>query len=266
VGQQTRVDVVTYTLQKTSLADPQASVLIPDLRIQVGKEPISQLYAYTIEFAVPQGPTIEQAQVGIFFPRKVHIYGKTTEVPSPLHSIACDPSDNGLRCNISSLSKTTARGIRIILATDEKDPPTVEMIAKDAELMSSGQFFTERSHFWSRLDSSDIFGIVLGILLIPLTAFQTRVLRGFRSRTVVVGKVMDADGRPITNAEVEVKLESPNHTYAPTQTDHFGDFVLGGLSKLSLLKGRIRVTHPNFVSSESEFDSPIVIQKLARNP
>ncbi len=258
--------VLTYSLNRTPLAAPEASVLIPDLRIQVGKKTIQELYAYSIEFDSPQGPRVDRVQIGIFFPRKVTVYGKSTESPSGLHSINCDQLDNGFRCQMSPISRSSGRGYRVVVATDEKEAPSVQTVARDVDLMTTAEFVARKSRVWESLFSPKVLGQVgLGALLIglliALLVLQRRLL-GRMVRPIVVGKVTDSEGRPIKGADVEVVLESPEHTFAPVQTDRFGDFILGHLSKVSLLTGRVRITHPDYLTSDRQIDSPIVYERL----
>jgi len=260
--------VMTYLVYQTELADPKASVLIPDLSVRVGKEIIQELRAYTIEIDIPRGARSGAAEVGIFFPHKVRIYGKSTEAPSQLYSMNCDQLDNGLRCQMSPVSRANNKGYRIVLATDEKESPRVEVVAKDVEVLSAPEFAARKSGMWEAFSSSKALGTAGFVLLVVLLfIIQLRLLRRVRrdGPGIVVGKIINPEGNPVKDADVEVVLESPSHNFPPVTTDRFGDFLLGGLRKFSLYKGRIRVSHSDYTSIETPIDSPIVCLKLERN-
>lgn len=260
--------VVTYSVSQTELADPTASALIPNLTVRVGKESIRELHAYTIDIDVPQGSRKDGAQVGIFFSHKVRIYGKSADAPSRLYSINCDQIDNGLKCQISPAARANNKGYRIVLATDEKESPLVEVSLQEARVVSALDYANRRSTFWNDLSPSKMLGLVgLLVLAIPVFLLQIRLLKRVYQRDggSVVGKITDQEGQPVRDADVEIILESPKHTFPPTKTDRFGDFLLGGLHKFSLYKGRVRITHPNFVSLETQIDSPIVSLSLQRS-
>lgn len=263
--------VVTYLVNRTELADPRASALIPNLSVHVGKESIEELHAFTIDIDVPRGSEVERAQVGIFFPHKVRIYGKSTETPSQLFNINCNQVENGVTCQLGPMSRANDKGYRIVLATDEKESPKVEVAAKDIQVLSASEFAASKASLWESLGSSKAGGIIIGLLgVASIFVAQIALLRRVWRRGsgldagVVVGKVVDQDGNPIKDADVEVVLESPSHTFSPTTTDRFGDFLLGGLRKFSLYKGRVRITQPDYRAIETAIDSPIVCLKLER--
>lgn len=261
--------VVTYAVNRTELADPKASALIPNLSVHVGKESIQELHAYTVDIDIPQGPEVERAQVGIFFPHKVRIYGKSTETPSQLYNMNCAQVDNGVTCQIAPVSRANKKGYRIVLATDEKESPSVEVAAKSVEVLSAAEFVSQKSNLWESLGSTKSFGIVFGVLAVIVVfvaqiKLARRVSNSYMGPGILVGKICDESGSPIKDADVEVALESPsNHSFPPAKTDRFGDFLLGrNLYKYSLYKGRIRVTHPNYEPLETVIDSPIVSLNL----
>ena len=261
--------VVTYRVNQTQLADPKATALIPKLSVHVGKETIQELHAYTIDIDAQRSAKADRAQVGIFFSHKVRIYGKSTEAPSQLYSITCDEVYNGLKCQMSPISRANNKGYRIVLATDESESPRVEVVAKDVEVLSASEFEVRKSGVWEVLSSTKAL-VTIAVLLSLAAAFivQSRILRGLirggMGPGMVVGKITDLEGHPIEDANVEVVLESPSHNFPPTTTDRFGDFLLGGLRKFSLYKGRVRIIHPDYASLDVSIDSPIVCLKLDR--
>src|SRR5258708_5196995 len=125
---------LTYSMGTTPLAAPEATSLIPNLRVQIGAEPIKALYAHTVEFGVPRGPHIDNVDVAITFPNRVRIYGKSVEAPSRVHSITCSELEDGLRCTMSPIAPGLPRNYRIVIATDEKQPPSILTATKDVEL------------------------------------------------------------------------------------------------------------------------------------
>ena len=257
--------VVTYSVTQTPLADPSATSLIPNLTVNVGKDPIHELHAYSIEIDVPQGGRQEHAEVGVFFARKIRIYGKAAEAPSQLYSINCDSVDNGVTCQLSPLSRANDKPYRIVLATDEKQAPRVEVAVVGAEVLPASDYLARKSRFGSVVPVDKIlergalaFSVIFVILL------QLKLLARVKKGAVVVGKIADAAGQPIADADVEVVLDSPYQIYPPTKTDRFGDFIFGGLRKMSLLEGRIRITHPLFDPVDMRFDSPILSLRLSR--
>jgi hypothetical protein len=263
--------VITYSVNQTQLADPTATVLIPNLTVNVGKETIRELHAYTIDLDVPQGGRSERARIGIFFPQNVRIYGKSTEAPSQLYSITCNQIDNGLTCEIFPVSRANNKPYRIILATDEKNPPHVEIALADARIVPASEYLTQKSGIWGSISTpktlAELSFVLIAIAVLMLQArLLTRVagLAIGKGGGIVVGKIVNADGNPIPDADVEVALESPAYNFPPTKTDRFGDFILGSLRKFSLYKGRIRITHANYVPVDTQIDSPIVSLKLDR--
>ena len=81
--------VVTYRVVSTTLADPQAAGLIPDLKVLIGAVPIQELYAYTVELVPRQGPFAERAEFAVTFSKAVHVYGIRPASPSALHKLSC---------------------------------------------------------------------------------------------------------------------------------------------------------------------------------
>lgn len=141
--------IISPSVSTITIANPQsAGSLIPDLKVQVGNEVIGSLYALTVTFDVISGPYVDGADVAITFPSAPHIYGKpVTSTPSPLHSIACTPIENGLRCRMSPLKVNSGGPFRVSIATDKPDQPKVDVVAKDVQLATVGEITAQKSWF-----------------------------------------------------------------------------------------------------------------------
>lgn len=149
---------VSAFVSTITIANPQsAGSLIPDLRVQVGSEVIGSLYAQIVTLDVISGPYVDAADVAISFPNAPHIYGKpVTSAPSPLHSIACAPIDNGFRCRMSPLKVNSGGPFRVSIATDKPDPPKVDIVAKDVQLATVGEIAAQKSQW------PEILAVALG--------------------------------------------------------------------------------------------------------
>ncbi len=263
-----QLTTITYSVTTTPFAPTEATTLIPNLKIQVGNEKIMALYAHTIEFQIRRGPHADRADVAITFPRKIRIYGLSAESPSRVHSASCTRFPDGVQCTMSPIEPTTPR-YRVALATDAKEAPAVVMVAKNVELLKTDEFLTGQTWWLHYLTTQEgLVNVLLVSLLVFLMSFQlTMVRRVIRRRAdiVIVGKVLDADQRPVAGAQVEVQLDSPAATFQPAQTDRSGDFIAGHLSKIALLSGRMRITHPDYMTIERQIESPIVVQTLQRS-
>src|SRR5579859_2951954 len=84
-----RPTVVTYRIATTTLTAPEASGLIPDLKVLVRGIPIQGLYAQNMEILPRQGPFVASATVAFSFYSPVRIYGIHLESPSDLHRLDC---------------------------------------------------------------------------------------------------------------------------------------------------------------------------------
>ncbi len=158
--------MVTYRVVSTTLADPQATGLIPDLKVLIGADPIQELYAYTVELVPRQGPFAERAEFAVTFSRAIHVYGIRPESPSALHKLSCArveqtagaPSNAansttfGYHCQMSPV-KAGSGAFAVVLATDSKETPKIDMVEKGIDLVAADQF--EPQHLqaadWSRL-------------------------------------------------------------------------------------------------------------------
>src|SRR5271157_1319290 len=65
--------IIAYGTNTTTLAAAESATFIPDLRIQVGSEQVKSLYLHTMEFSGVSGTFVQQADIAIEFPSKVHI-------------------------------------------------------------------------------------------------------------------------------------------------------------------------------------------------
>src|ERR1039458_8879713 len=131
--------VVTYRVISTTLADPQAAGLIPNLKVLIGAEPIQELYAYTVELVPRQGPFAERAEFAVTFSKAIHVYGIRPESPSALHKLSCarleqtasvpNKADTaltlGYNCQMSPVKAGTGL-FAVVLATDSKESPKID--------------------------------------------------------------------------------------------------------------------------------------------
>ncbi|MGA3316208.1 MAG: hypothetical protein ABSC64_07175 [Candidatus Korobacteraceae bacterium] len=145
--------VVTYRVVSTALADPQATGLIPDLRVLIGAEPIQELYAHTVELVPRQGPFAERAEFAVTFSKAVHVYGVTLDLPTALHKLSCarleqaagipNKPENaltlGYNCQMSPVKAGTGP-FAVVLATDSRETPKIEMVEKGIDLVAADQF------------------------------------------------------------------------------------------------------------------------------
>jgi hypothetical protein len=142
----------------TTLADPQAAGLIPNLKVLIGAEPIQELYAYTVELVPRQGPFAERAEFAVTFSKAIHVYGIRPESPSALHKLSCarleqtasvpNKADTaltlGYNCQMSPVKAGTGL-FAVVLATDSKESPKIDMVEKGIELVPADQFAPQHS-------------------------------------------------------------------------------------------------------------------------
>jgi len=114
---------------------------------------------------------------------------------------------------MSPITPATSRGFRVILATDEQEPPTLPMIGVNVELVSTAGFLAEKPRLLKELSSSKPAVLVVAtVVYFGAVLLVLRTVRRFRRRAllpIVVGKVSDQDGQPVLGAQVELMLESP---------------------------------------------------------
>jgi hypothetical protein len=263
--------VITYSVNTATLAASGQSAGIPNLKVAIGDVPISALYAHSIELRCVKGRFIKSVDVAVRFPRDLKIYGLNTEVPNSLHEIACTNVPRGVRCTLTPISPGVSDGYRVTLATDEAEPPVVEMAADSVELLSVDRFVS--SQVWSLrtlFTGRRVAFLVPTVLYLAILFFVRGSFIGSFIRPLIVGKIMSLDGKPINGATVEVVLKSPHVDYAPAQTDSYGDFLVGGglgpiapTRKMSLISGRLRIVHPDYAPREEDFHSPIIVETLS---
>lgn len=259
--------LMSYTISSTTIAAAEPASLIPSLKIQVGGKNIKSLYAHNVELTVVRGPYVDEANIAVIFPSDVHIYGMNSGAPSPLHSISCTQLSNGVRCKVSPVAPDTPGHFRIAIATDDHRAPNPFMTGKNITLLSNSELLDQ--------DRQSLIGFLKEywpLVIITLAYFGAvayvlkRLRRSRRSRagSIVVGKILGPDNRPIANAQVEVKVESPASTSQIIHTDMTGDFIAGSLYKEAFFSARIRISHPEFRTSEFQSDSPIIVHSLSR--
>jgi hypothetical protein len=177
--------IVTYTVSSTTLAAPSAGTAVPNLRVRIGNEPISALYAHSINLSCPKGSYTDRIEVGVTFPKSVKIFGKSAESQSPLYQIHCEDLQRGrgLRCLLSPLSPDPSRSYLINVVTDDASAPNVEILGKGVELLTLDRFLAYQ--LWSVRNiafKSVIFIIfIVGyIVLFTLALRQLLLIRRWR--------------------------------------------------------------------------------------
>jgi len=53
-----KTTVLSYSLGSTTIADTEATSIIPNLKVQIGNEVIRNLYTHTVVFGVANGPQV----------------------------------------------------------------------------------------------------------------------------------------------------------------------------------------------------------------
>ena len=114
--------VINYRIITTTLAAPEATGLLPNLKILIGNEPTNALYAHTVDLVPEQGPFIDNLEFALTFPSPVHVYARPKlEKPSNMHTLDCAPINpipaspppstqfltDGFRCRISPVKVGT---------------------------------------------------------------------------------------------------------------------------------------------------------------
>jgi hypothetical protein len=155
------------------------------LRLQIGKEEIPVVHTHSVELSVTEGEFLDHTEVVIAFPWVVRVFGRVlAEAPSLAQRIACapvqnDPSDLqrilAMRCSLSPLKAGTGK-FRIVMATDHREPPTLSMVANNADLIRADAYLSGTHQFFGV--SPDVWVPVLSVLLGVVcagTAFAVRV-------------------------------------------------------------------------------------------
>jgi hypothetical protein len=140
--------VINYRVVTTTLAAPEAVGLIPGLKILIGTEPVTALYAHSIDLAPERGPFLDNVDFALTFPSSVHVYASPKlEKPTSLHNLDCAPVDpqpasppagtqfvtHGFKCRMSPI-KVDSGHFLVTIASSEPHPPKVELVAKGVEL------------------------------------------------------------------------------------------------------------------------------------
>ena len=143
-----KTTIINYRIVTTTLAAPEASGLVPDLKILIGSQPATALYAHTVDLAPEQGPFVDGVEFALVFPSAAHMYASPKlEKPSSLHSLDCKaispqpPSPpaggqfvtQGFTCHISPV-KVGSGHFLITIPSSDPHPPKIEMVAKGVEL------------------------------------------------------------------------------------------------------------------------------------
>ncbi len=189
--------IIASSISTITIANPQsAGSLIPDLKVQVGNEVIGSLYALTLTFDVISGPYADGTDVAITFPSAPHIYGKpVTSGPSPLHSIACTPIENGLRCRMSPLKVNSGGPFRVSIATDKPDQPKVDVVAKDVQLATVGEITAQKSWFAQYVPLLWALAAALaGLILTFISWFTIRKFQDVAQSAVQVSRLRSNRG------------------------------------------------------------------------
>lgn len=191
--------IVTYRIATTTLTAPEASGLIPDLKVLVRGTPIQGLYAQNIELLPRQGPFVSSATVAFSFYSPVRIYGIQLESPSDLHRLECAGVDaksknavnlpdlatevSSVQCNLRPVlpqGKET-QPFRVAIATNTSEVPHVVVAAHNLELVPADQFSPkeEKSSTWLLLTSE--FIAILAWVVTALFLFYGRRAAELRS-------------------------------------------------------------------------------------
>jgi len=135
--------VLTYAVTTTSLGTSEVSSVVPNLKIQIGSENIDALYTHTIEVIVAKGPFADQAEFAIGLPAEARIFGMRTDAPSAMQSISCSPVPTGSKCRLGPLSSKVSKPFRVAIATNKREWPSVDLVAKNVELISASDYLRQ---------------------------------------------------------------------------------------------------------------------------
>ncbi len=200
----TEPTLVTYNVTTTAVrADRAVRSVVPDLKIQVGREEITALYTHNVEFSVPRGPYVDSAEVAVTFRgghvlwdeflrrtpsevfrgSEVRIFGMTAEAPSPVHKIECNRLKDGARCAMGPLSARTQGNFSVILATNQSQKPSVVMTGKGVEFIKSEEFLAREARSLRGIFSqaAPYIGALVGFLLGVIVEIGQRLWRRRRS-------------------------------------------------------------------------------------
>lgn len=153
-----RPTIVTYRIATTTLMAPEASGLIPDLKVVIRGTATQSLYSQNIEMRPRQGPFVDQAEVAFSFSSPVRIYGIHLESPSDLHRLECTgfaakakspiqlpdltTEITSVQCIMKPIlyQRNETHPFRVTIATDSSEVPHVVVAAKNLELVPADEF------------------------------------------------------------------------------------------------------------------------------
>lgn len=135
--------VLTYAITTTSLGTSEVSSVVPNLKLQIGSENIEALYTHTIELTVAKGPFVDKAEFAITLPTEARIFGMRSDAPSALQSISCGPMPTGSKCTLGPLSSKVSKPFRVAIATNRREWPSIDVVAKNVDLMSSAEYLKQ---------------------------------------------------------------------------------------------------------------------------
>ena|ERR1019366_6716283 len=140
--------VINYRVVTTTLAAPEASGLVPGLKILIGSEPTTALYAHSVDLVAQQGPFLDSVEFALTFPSPVRVYASPKlEKPTSLHSLDCSPINpqppvpptgtqfvtQGFKCRMSPVKVGSGHFLITIPSSDEH-APKVDVVAKGVEI------------------------------------------------------------------------------------------------------------------------------------
>lgn len=152
--------------------DPTIISVVPKLKLQIGTEEIPRLYTHTLDFSVPEGPYIDQAEIAITLAPTsapgvaggtIRIFGVSADPPTPVHKLSCTLAQNVFRCAIGPLSPQHPAVFRVTFATDRAVEPKVVTASKGVQLIEATQLLKAQSR--PRLDL-----FVKGVLAVAAAA------------------------------------------------------------------------------------------------
>jgi hypothetical protein len=135
--------VVTYTVSTTSLGTSEVSSVVPNLKLQIGTENVESIYTHTVELAAVKGPFVDQAEFALTLPSDVRVFGMRTDVPTTLHTITCIQTSGATKCKLGPLSSKVAKPFKVVLATNSRDQPNVELAAKNTDLVTGAEYLRQ---------------------------------------------------------------------------------------------------------------------------
>lgn len=172
--------IVTYRVVTTTLSAPEASGLVPDLKVLIGGIPMKALYAHNVELLPRQG-SMDLVEVAFSFSSPAHVYGIHTESPSDLHQVNCSgfggkskrtvqlpdisTEVSSVQCMMGPIlfQGDDTRPFRVTVATDSGEAPRVIVVAKNLELVQADQFSKGFSPLKAFLGF--VFGLVVGFVV-----------------------------------------------------------------------------------------------------